>query len=200
MTRTALLASTALTFVSITPLVAQSAECIASGANLVCLDTVNQPFASEDAEASIVILSEASVVSADIEVPAIVISGDDTTMTNRGLVEQSNPEDDGHAITGSSDGITIINRGRIASGDRGIEMLGGSNLNVANQSGATISTRGQGVRAGTETARLRFMTCPSRMKTVCSYPVVRCKITARSRVRMTVSIWMKGSSSTMLAD
>jgi len=150
MTRTALLASTALTFISITPLVAQSAECIASGANLVCIDAVNQPFASEDAEASIVILSEASVVSADIEVPAIVISGDDTTMTNRGLVEQSNPEDDGHAITGSSDGITIINRGRIASGDRGIEMLGGSNLNVTNQSGATISTRGQGVRAGTE--------------------------------------------------
>ena len=96
------------------------------------------------------ILSEASVVSADIEVPAIVISGDNTTMTNRGLVEQSNPEDDGHAITGSSDGITIINRGRIASGDRGIEMLGGSNLSVTNQSGATISTRGQGVRAGTE--------------------------------------------------
>jgi ABC-type phosphate transport system substrate-binding protein len=147
MKRTDLLASTALILLSIDPLAAQNASCGEADAAFLCEQPSSAPVSSSDENASVTVGASASVISDNIDIPAIDLSGNNVTITNNGLIEQVNTEKDGHAITGGGDGVTIVNSGTIKSGDRAIEMLAGSGLKLTNEVSATIDSRREAVRA-----------------------------------------------------
>lgn len=149
MIRATLPASAALSFaLCATAMPALAVPCTTPAAGtFVCTAIGSDPVSSNVAGANVTVEDDASVVSDDNTVTPIELNGDGASVTNDGLVEQSSTMEDGYAITGGGDGLTVTNRGTIRSGDRGIEMLSGSNLTVINEAGATIESRRQGVRS-----------------------------------------------------
>lgn len=62
-------------------------------------------------------------------VTPVALTGGGASVGNDGVITQS-ADDDAYAITGAGEGLSVFNRGRISSGDRGIELLPGSDLTV----------------------------------------------------------------------
>lgn len=144
-TRLSLLAGTSMALVLSTALSAQAATCGVLPGTIDCSAPNSDPVSSAEDGVRVLVRTPASVVSDDEDISAIALSGNDTTVRNRGLIEQA--DDGGFAIFGDGDGLRVVNSGQIKSGDRGIVMEDGSDLTVINRAGATIDARRQAVRA-----------------------------------------------------
>ncbi|SFQ97825.1 VPLPA-CTERM sorting domain-containing protein [Poseidonocella sedimentorum] len=150
MTHSRLLAGTALSLLALAPLTAQAATCTSLGTDIACLAPGSGPVSSGTDAVQVIVAIGASIESDDEDVPAVALTGDAVSVVNSGTITQTNTSNGGHAILGEGDIVTIVNDGTISSGDRGIEMDGGSDLTVLNAAGATISARRQAIRAGTD--------------------------------------------------
>lgn len=155
MKRTSLLAGTAMAIALMGGVSAQAATCGITATQILCSAPDGDPIVSLVDDIEVVVEDTASVVSNGEDETTVALGGDGVTIENAGLIENTNTEKGGYAITGSGDGMTVTNTGTIASGDRGIEMLDGSGLNVINQAGGTITARRQTVRSGVDTPGAR---------------------------------------------
>lgn len=156
MIRTLLLASSAL---ALTATLSQAATCTGLGTDsIACTAATNDPVFSDIDHAVVTIDAGASVVSGTKDTATVEMTGDAASVINTGTIENQNTSNGGYAITGSGDpdgskpGLLVQNHGTISSGDRGIEMVGGSGLRVENMVGASIEARRQAVRSGEENA------------------------------------------------
>ena len=144
MRRLSLLSTTALALCAAAP--ALAATCALDlGGNVTCAALNSDPVASAADNVTVTVQSGASVVSSNKNATPVAMTGNAATVANDGLIGQT--ASSGYAITGTANGLTVTNTGQIASGDRGIAMLSGSNLSVTNAAGATIESRRQGIRA-----------------------------------------------------
>ena len=150
MKRTTLLAGTALAILPLLPAAGHAATCTLTGLEIVCGELDSDPISSSDDGVSVTVNSGASVVSDNEGTTSIELEGDDVSITNNGTITQSDVNESGRAITGEGNGLTIVNNGTIESGDRAIEMRDGASLSVTNAEGATITSRRQAIRAGTD--------------------------------------------------
>lgn len=147
MIRPTLRASALLALLFSTTHSVQAATCNVTATGFSCGAADSAPVFSADDGIVVVVDPGASVVSADRATPAIALEGDGVSVDNAGQITQSDARNDGVAILGRGNGVTVTNSGDISSGDRAIVMQGGSNLNVINKAGATISARRQTIRA-----------------------------------------------------
>ena len=127
------------------PVTAATCGSTASG-GILCTAPVNDPVASDAPGATVTVAAGASVASDDAAATPVALTGGGASVENDGVITQF-ADDDAYAITGAGEGLSISNRGRISSGDRGIEMLSGSDLSVINAAGGLIESRRQGVRS-----------------------------------------------------
>ncbi len=147
MKRTMFLSGTAMALALVAATQGAAATCIPSGLVLTCDTVPSDPVASATANQTVVITTTGSVVSDDRDTHAIALAGDASTITNDGTISQTDIRNNGYAITGTGNGLAIVNSGLIESGDRAIEMLGGSGMSLTNSLGATVSARRQTVRS-----------------------------------------------------
>lgn len=146
MVRSALLSSAALLAIAAftTP---ANAACVEDPALSIACDGASGAQTLATDKTALTVQPGASVVSANRDAAAIAITGDEVTVTNNGLINQTDTRNTGHAIAVNADKATVTNNAGavIRSGDRAIELISGSDLTVVND--GEIFSRRQGVRA-----------------------------------------------------
>ncbi len=153
MIRTALLAGAALALLGFAAPHASAQACTSGNdaggdPTLTCTAAPSTIIDSALDSLSVIITPGASILSSNRANPPLRLGGNDQTVRNSGLLQNSDTRNNTNAIEGLGTGLTVENEGVIRSGDRAIHLLGGGGgFTLINKEDGQIFARRQAVRS-----------------------------------------------------